>query len=115
MVSSVLGSDFQKYMDAFKPFLAIGLKNYAEYQVSTDHRGTFPLTPVPPSARSQARWILERHRVNRFSFTQWTQRQQGCLLSHWTLRDPTRSYRPDTSQQLSTAELVYELNCARVP
>uniref|UniRef100_A0A3B5BGR1 Karyopherin subunit beta 1 n=1 Tax=Stegastes partitus TaxID=144197 RepID=A0A3B5BGR1_9TELE len=29
----VLGSDFQKYMDAFKPFLAIGLKNYAEYQV----------------------------------------------------------------------------------
>ena len=30
---SVLGSDFQKYMDAFKPFLGIGLKNYAEYQV----------------------------------------------------------------------------------
>uniref|UniRef100_A0A667WUH3 Karyopherin (importin) beta 1 n=1 Tax=Myripristis murdjan TaxID=586833 RepID=A0A667WUH3_9TELE len=29
----VLGSDFQKYMDAFKPFLGIGLKNYAEYQV----------------------------------------------------------------------------------
>uniref|UniRef100_A0A3B4GQ92 Karyopherin subunit beta 1 n=1 Tax=Pundamilia nyererei TaxID=303518 RepID=A0A3B4GQ92_9CICH len=29
----VLGSDFQKYMEAFKPFLAIGLKNYAEYQV----------------------------------------------------------------------------------
>uniref|UniRef100_A0A8C4TLZ7 Karyopherin (importin) beta 1 n=1 Tax=Erpetoichthys calabaricus TaxID=27687 RepID=A0A8C4TLZ7_ERPCA len=29
----VLGSDFLKYMDAFKPFLAIGLKNYAEYQV----------------------------------------------------------------------------------
>lgn len=31
---AVLGSDFQKYMEAFKPFLAIGLKNYAEYQVS---------------------------------------------------------------------------------
>ncbi|KAK1877978.1 Importin subunit beta-1, partial [Dissostichus eleginoides] len=30
----VLGSDFQKYMDAFKPFLGIGLKNYAEYQVT---------------------------------------------------------------------------------
>ncbi|KAL1255455.1 hypothetical protein QQF64_013516, partial [Cirrhinus molitorella] len=29
----VLGSDFLKYMDAFKPFLVIGLKNYAEYQV----------------------------------------------------------------------------------
>uniref|UniRef100_A0A3B3TBZ1 Karyopherin (importin) beta 1 n=1 Tax=Paramormyrops kingsleyae TaxID=1676925 RepID=A0A3B3TBZ1_9TELE len=29
----VLGSDFLKYMDAFKPFLGIGLKNYAEYQV----------------------------------------------------------------------------------
>lgn len=32
---AVLGSDFQKYMEAFKPFLAIGLKNYAEYQVAT--------------------------------------------------------------------------------
>lgn len=31
---SVLGSDFQKYMEAFTPFLAIGLRNYAEYQVS---------------------------------------------------------------------------------
>ena len=30
---SVLGGDFQKYMEAFKPFLAIGLKNFAEYQV----------------------------------------------------------------------------------
>ncbi|XP_033826363.1 importin subunit beta-1 [Periophthalmus magnuspinnatus] len=29
----VLGADFQKYMDAFEPFLVIGLKNYAEYQV----------------------------------------------------------------------------------
>uniref|UniRef100_A0A3Q3WNL4 Importin subunit beta-1/Transportin-1-like TPR repeats domain-containing protein n=1 Tax=Mola mola TaxID=94237 RepID=A0A3Q3WNL4_MOLML len=29
----VLGGDFQKYMEAFKPFLGIGLKNYAEYQV----------------------------------------------------------------------------------
>lgn len=34
-VSSVLGADFQKYMDAFKPFLGIGLKNYAEYQVGS--------------------------------------------------------------------------------
>lgn len=32
-VFSVLGSDFLKYMEAFKPFLVIGLKNYAEYQV----------------------------------------------------------------------------------
>ena len=24
-----------KYMDAFKPFLAVGLKNHAEYQVRT--------------------------------------------------------------------------------
>lgn len=30
---AVLGSDFQKYMEAFKPFLVIGLKNYAECQV----------------------------------------------------------------------------------
>uniref|UniRef100_A0A673ILZ1 Importin subunit beta-1-like n=1 Tax=Sinocyclocheilus rhinocerous TaxID=307959 RepID=A0A673ILZ1_9TELE len=29
----VLGSDFLKYMEAFKPFLIIGLKNFAEYQV----------------------------------------------------------------------------------
>ncbi|XP_069768405.1 importin subunit beta-1-like isoform X2 [Narcine bancroftii] len=29
----VLGSEFLKYMDAFKPYLGIGLKNYAEYQV----------------------------------------------------------------------------------
>ncbi|TRY65689.1 hypothetical protein DNTS_005539, partial [Danionella cerebrum] len=32
----VLGSDFLKYMEAFKPFLVIGLKNYAEYQIITD-------------------------------------------------------------------------------
>uniref|UniRef100_A0A4W3K026 Karyopherin (importin) beta 1 n=1 Tax=Callorhinchus milii TaxID=7868 RepID=A0A4W3K026_CALMI len=29
----VLGSEFLKYMDAFKPYLVIGLRNYAEYQV----------------------------------------------------------------------------------
>ncbi|KAL7977189.1 hypothetical protein Chor_009138 [Crotalus horridus] len=29
----VLGGEFLKYMEAFKPFLNIGLKNYAEYQV----------------------------------------------------------------------------------
>uniref|UniRef100_A0A8C5WHN0 Karyopherin subunit beta 1 n=1 Tax=Leptobrachium leishanense TaxID=445787 RepID=A0A8C5WHN0_9ANUR len=29
----VLGAEFSKYMDAFKPFLGIGLKNFAEYQV----------------------------------------------------------------------------------
>ncbi|CAH1790559.1 unnamed protein product [Owenia fusiformis] len=29
----VLGEAFMKYMDAFKPYLAIGLKNHAEYQV----------------------------------------------------------------------------------
>lgn len=31
----VLGENFLKYMDAFKPFLALGLKNHAEYQVCT--------------------------------------------------------------------------------
>lgn len=30
----VLGEGFLKYMDAFKPFLYIGLKNHQEYQVS---------------------------------------------------------------------------------
>lgn len=30
---AVLGGEFLKYMEAFKPFLGIGLKNYAEYQV----------------------------------------------------------------------------------
>lgn len=29
----VLGEGFLKYMDAFKPFLCIGLRNHAEYQV----------------------------------------------------------------------------------
>ena len=29
----VLGEGFLKYMEAFKPFLTIGLKNYEEYQV----------------------------------------------------------------------------------
>ena len=29
----VLGERFLKYMDAFKPYLCLGLKNYAEYQV----------------------------------------------------------------------------------
>ncbi|GFS20487.1 importin subunit beta-1, partial [Elysia marginata] len=29
----VLGEQFQKYMDAFKPYLLLGLKNFAEYQV----------------------------------------------------------------------------------
>lgn len=29
----VLGEGFLKYMDSFKPFLFIGLKNHAEYQV----------------------------------------------------------------------------------
>lgn len=31
----VLGDKFLKYMDAFKPFLSLGLKNFAEYQVCT--------------------------------------------------------------------------------
>ena len=30
----VLGDGFLKYLEAFKPFLLIGLKNIAEYQVS---------------------------------------------------------------------------------
>lgn len=29
----VLGEGFIKYMDAFKPFLYLGLKNHQEYQV----------------------------------------------------------------------------------
>ncbi|XP_019637100.1 PREDICTED: importin subunit beta-1-like isoform X3 [Branchiostoma belcheri] len=29
----VLGTDFMKYMEAFKPYLALGLGNHAEYQV----------------------------------------------------------------------------------
>lgn len=29
----VLGPGFSKYMDAFKPYLALGLRNFAEYQV----------------------------------------------------------------------------------
>ena len=32
---TVLGGEFLKYMEAFKPFLGIGLKNYAEYQVGS--------------------------------------------------------------------------------
>lgn len=31
----VLGEVFSKYMDAFKPYLMVGLKNIAEYQVSS--------------------------------------------------------------------------------
>lgn len=30
----VLGEQFLKYMEAFTPYLAVGLKNHAEYQVS---------------------------------------------------------------------------------
>ena len=30
----VLGEGFSKYIEAFKPFLLIGLKNVAEYQVT---------------------------------------------------------------------------------
>ena len=33
IVVSVLGENFLKYMDAFKPFLLLALKNHAEYQV----------------------------------------------------------------------------------
>ena len=29
----VLGDKFAKYMEAFKPFLIVGLRNVAEYQV----------------------------------------------------------------------------------
>ena len=34
----VLGEGFNKYMEAFKPFLLIGLKNIAEYQVRSPSR-----------------------------------------------------------------------------
>lgn len=34
----VLGDGFLKYMDAFKPFLYLGLKNHQEYQVSSSSR-----------------------------------------------------------------------------
>lgn len=33
MLVEVLGEQFLKYMDAFTPYLALGLKNHAEYQV----------------------------------------------------------------------------------
>lgn len=33
MLVEVLGEQFLKYMDAFMPYLALGLKNHAEYQV----------------------------------------------------------------------------------
>ncbi|KAG8178707.1 hypothetical protein JTE90_011632 [Oedothorax gibbosus] len=33
MLVEVLGEQFLKYMDAFSPYLALGLKNHAEYQV----------------------------------------------------------------------------------
>jgi len=35
----VLGDGFLKYMDAFKPFLCLGLKNHAEYQVCSSAVG----------------------------------------------------------------------------
>lgn len=35
----VLGEGFSKYMDSFRPFLFIGLRNHAEYEVSS----LFPL------------------------------------------------------------------------
>ncbi|GBM31567.1 Importin subunit beta-1, partial [Araneus ventricosus] len=35
MLVEVLGEQFLKYMDAFMPYLALGLKNHAEYQVCT--------------------------------------------------------------------------------
>ena len=39
----VLGADFIKYMEAFKPFLHVGLRNVAEYQVWTlTHFFLFP-------------------------------------------------------------------------
>lgn len=41
---TVLGGEFLKYMEAFKPFLGIGLKNYAEYQVRS---AEIHLTPEP--------------------------------------------------------------------
>lgn len=31
----LLGENFLKYMDAFKPFLYLGLKNHQEYQVGS--------------------------------------------------------------------------------
>lgn len=48
----VLGSDFLKYMEAFKPFLVIGLKNYAEYQVLLVSKHHSLLMIVPPAALS---------------------------------------------------------------
>ncbi|GIY74129.1 importin subunit beta-1 [Caerostris darwini] len=35
MLVEVLGETFLKYMDAFMPYLVVGLKNHAEYQVCT--------------------------------------------------------------------------------
>ena len=33
VLAEVLGEQFIKYLDAFKPYLLIGLRNHAEYQV----------------------------------------------------------------------------------
>lgn len=33
----VLGEGFVKYMELFKPFLFLGLKNHSEYQVTDRH------------------------------------------------------------------------------
>ena len=42
----VLGDGFIKYMDAFKPYLLIGLRNTAEYQVKAHHRMNFSQFPL---------------------------------------------------------------------
>ena len=33
VLAEVLGEQFIKYLDAFKPYLLVGLRNHAEYQV----------------------------------------------------------------------------------
>lgn len=65
---AVLGSDFQKYMDAFKPFLAIGLKNYAEYQVATPPTCCSRVTPSTPCFGARVKWLL---RVCRCVWRRW--------------------------------------------
>lgn len=39
----VLGEGFLKYMEAFKPYLGVSLKNFAEHTVSINTKGNFYL------------------------------------------------------------------------
>ena len=53
---AVLGDNFLKYMEAFKPFLAIGLKNHEEHQVCRRHFLVVTL--------ARCSLVLVRHRIS---------------------------------------------------